>query len=67
MARYLGVASPTVNQWVKGVRQIPVKRCPEIEKATNGAVRCEELRPDVDWAYLRETVTHTAHQDTDAA
>jgi DNA-binding transcriptional regulator YdaS (Cro superfamily) len=25
----------------------------EIEKATNGLVTCEELRPDVDWAYVR--------------
>lgn len=29
--------------------------CIEIEKATSGAVRCEDLRPDVDWAYLRGT------------
>jgi len=28
---------------------------PAIERATKGAVRCEELRPDVDWAYLRGT------------
>ncbi|WP_081412890.1 transcriptional regulator [Chitinilyticum aquatile] len=28
----------------------------EIEKFTNGAVRCESLRPaDEDWAYLRGT------------
>lgn len=27
----------------------------QIEKHTDGAVRCEELRPDVDWAYLRGT------------
>lgn len=25
----------------------------EIEKATSSAVRCEDLRPDVDWQYLR--------------
>ncbi|MDT4679101.1 transcriptional regulator, partial [Escherichia coli] len=29
------------------------ERCPAIEKATGGAVTCEELRPDIDWAYLR--------------
>lgn len=29
----------------------------EIERATSGAVRCEELRPDLaeHWAYLRST------------
>ena len=55
MARYLGVTPPTVNQWAKGKRPIPAKRCLEIEKATGGAVTCEELRPDVDWSYLRNT------------
>jgi len=26
-----------------------------IERESAGAVRCEDLRPDVDWAYLRGT------------
>lgn len=26
-----------------------------IEKASHGSVRCEDLRPDVDWSYLRGT------------
>lgn len=26
-----------------------------IERESHGAVRCEDLRPDVDWAYLRGT------------
>ena len=55
MSRSLGVSPPTVNQWTTGVRQIPAERCLEIEKVTNGTVTCEELRPDVDWKYLRGT------------
>lgn len=55
LARRLGVSTPTVNQWVSGKRQVPAKRCPVIEKATEGAVTCEQLRPDVDWAYLRNS------------
>lgn len=35
--------------------RVPAEYCPAIEKATAGAVRCEDLRPDVDWAYLRQT------------
>ncbi|MCW5600431.1 helix-turn-helix domain-containing protein [Nitrosomonas sp.] len=62
MARILGVKPPTVNQWVHLVKPIPAERCPEIEKATLGAVRCEELRPDVDWAYLRGTMTKYERQ-----
>lgn len=57
MARYLGVSPPTVNQWISGTRPVPTGQCPEIEKATSGAVTCEELRPDVDWAYLRGTTS----------
>lgn len=26
-----------------------------IEKASSGQVRCEDLRPDVDWSFLRGT------------
>ncbi len=26
-----------------------------IERETSGQIRCEELRPDVDWAYIRST------------
>jgi DNA-binding transcriptional regulator YdaS (Cro superfamily) len=26
-----------------------------LERETKGAIRCEDLRPDVDWAYLRST------------
>ena len=24
-----------------------------IERETGGAIKCEQLRPDIDWAYLR--------------
>lgn len=44
-----------VNQMIKGVRPVPAEHCPLIERATSGKVRCEELRPDVDWTYLRGT------------
>jgi DNA-binding transcriptional regulator YdaS (Cro superfamily) len=55
LARILSVSPPTVNQWITGNRPIPLERCIEIEKATERQVRCEELRPDLDWAYLRGT------------
>lgn len=43
----------TVYQWTK--TRVPAERCPAIERATNGLVRCEELRPDVAWDVLRNT------------
>lgn len=36
-----------------------------IERESRGAVRCEDLRPDVDWAYLRGTAA--ANQPTQEA
>lgn len=45
------ISAQAVHKW----KTVPAERCPEIEKATGGEVKCEELRPDVDWAYLRGT------------
>lgn len=46
--------------WFNTDRQVPAEHCPAIEKATNGQVRCEELRPDVAWAVLRGNAEPTA-------
>ena len=72
LARILGVKPPSVNQWVNGDRPVPAERCPDIEAATAGAVTCEELRPDINWAVLRcgcEKVTPatTAQPEKEAA
>lgn len=53
LARGLQVTSQAVCFWRDEKRKIPADKCPEIEKLTG--VRCEALRPDVDWAYLRGT------------
>lgn len=55
LARRIGVPAVLISQWRTGTRQVPAGRCPSIEKATNGAVRCEDLRPDVEWEQLRAT------------
>lgn len=55
LAVLIGVTFQTVYQWREGGRWVPLERCVDIEKATNGDVTCEELRPDKSdyWAYLR--------------
>ena len=54
-AKVLGVKGyQTVQQWAINGR-VPPKYCPMIEQAVGGDVQCEELCPDVDWAYLRGT------------
>ncbi|MDY2947068.1 MAG: helix-turn-helix domain-containing protein [Mannheimia varigena] len=55
LAKAINVATPIAHYWVTGKRQVPAERCPEIEKFTEGKVTCEELRPDVDWAVLRNS------------
>lgn len=39
----------TIYQWKQ--TRVPADYCPDIEAITG--VRCEELRPDVNWAVLR--------------
>ena len=58
LAVRLGVKPQHVCNWVS--RQVPAERCPSIERATRGLVRCEELRPDIDWAVLREPIGEAA-------
>jgi DNA-binding transcriptional regulator YdaS (Cro superfamily) len=36
-------------------QQLGAALCVNIERESVGFVRCEELRPDVDWAYLRKS------------
>lgn len=55
LAEKLEIPPALLSQWKVGARPVPAERCPQIERATSGAVTCEELRPDVDWAYLRGT------------
>ena len=60
LASALGVTQPTISEWLTGGRQVPAERCPQIEGITCGAVRCEDLRPDVAWGVLREQATPAA-------
>ena len=53
LARLLGVAPVQVTHWAAGKRRVPAARCIDIERVTGGLVKCEELRPDMDWSYLR--------------
>lgn len=49
LAEQVGCAPQLVWQWARGVRDVPPSRCAAIERATEGRVSCEELRPDVRW------------------
>ena len=53
LAKALNVTPGAVNQWISGATVITEGRCIQIEAATNGLVRCEDLRPDVAWHVVR--------------
>lgn len=42
-----------MSQWLTGVRAVPPDRCPAIERATDGRVTVEELRPDLAGRWYR--------------
>lgn len=54
-ARALGVSIQAACFWRDGTRTFPADLCIRVEQLTNAAVRCEQLRPDIDWAYLRHS------------
>ncbi len=53
LADEIGVTKGAVSQWKLDGRRIPAEHCPTIERLTNGEIKCEQLRPDVDWAVVR--------------
>lgn len=44
-----------LNNITSNTRTCGEKLAIAIERETKGKVRCEDLRPDVDWAFLRGT------------
>ncbi len=48
LAEAVGATVQVVSNWK--ARGVPSERCPDIERATQGQVIADELRPDVQWA-----------------
>jgi DNA-binding transcriptional regulator YdaS (Cro superfamily) len=46
LARRLKVPPSMVTKMARGEKQVPLDHCPFIQSFTEGAVTCEELRPD---------------------
>lgn len=55
LSRRLRIQAPTINQWISGIRPVPLLRCVEIEALTGRQVTRQQIRPDIPWAQLRET------------
>jgi DNA-binding transcriptional regulator YdaS (Cro superfamily) len=52
LARKLDVPLSLPSMW-RSRGRVPADYCPAIERVTEGKVRCEDLRPDVEWSVLR--------------
>jgi DNA-binding transcriptional regulator YdaS (Cro superfamily) len=57
LASVAHVTQPFISLAHAGKRKLGIEPCMRIESASDGFFRCEELRPDVDWAFLRGTAT----------
>ena len=55
LAKTLGIRQSAISNWRRRNTSVPPEHAITIERESGGAVRCEDLRPDVDWAYLRGT------------
>ncbi|AMW78910.1 Cro/Cl family transcriptional regulator [Acinetobacter sp. TGL-Y2] len=53
LARGLGITPWALSKW--NFNRIPEERCLPIEEFTNELVKAEQLRPDINWAYVRST------------
>jgi DNA-binding transcriptional regulator YdaS (Cro superfamily) len=55
-ARNCGTSLNYLRKSLSKQRFVPdAKLCIAIERESGGKVRCEELRPDADWQFLRST------------
>jgi DNA-binding transcriptional regulator YdaS (Cro superfamily) len=48
LASKLKITQPTVSEWSRGERPVPIEKCVDIERVTDGAVMRWDLRPS-DW------------------
>lgn len=55
VAQEMHVSVQAVCFWRDRKRQLPAEVCPVLERLNEGRFLCEDLRPDVDWGYLRGT------------
>ena len=57
-AKNIGTTLPYLKLILAGARPVRERLCINIERETVGDIRCEYLRPDVDWEFMRNTKTN---------
>lgn len=51
LARGIGITPWALSKW--NINKIPKERCEQIQEFTNNQVLAEQLRPDINWDYVR--------------
>ena len=54
LAEALDIRGRNVWPWFLPERRVPSEHCPGIERACEGRVTAEELRPDIVWTRVRD-------------
>jgi len=55
IASAIGISPQAVGKWAR--EGVPLDRCPQLEQASGGAIKCADMRPDVVWVRSRGKVT----------
>ncbi|PXX58521.1 DNA-binding transcriptional regulator YdaS, prophage-encoded, Cro superfamily [Pseudomonas sp. LAMO17WK12:I10] len=53
-AGHCGTSVGQLKQVAYGNRRASAGLAVSLDRETSGVIRCEALRPDIDWAYLRQ-------------
>lgn len=64
LAEAIGCSQAAVSGACTGRKRFSARCCVEIERLTGGLVRCEDLRPDIDWAYIRSHPSGIGREDS---
>lgn len=56
LARRCGTTPGQLKQVAYGNRRASASLAIALDRETEGAISCESTRPDIDWAYLRNSV-----------
>lgn len=66
-ARRCGTTIGYLRKAISVGQRLGESLCINIDRESGGAVRCEDLAPAVDWAYLRRGLSHTSAGQQEAA
>ncbi len=54
VAEQMGLHEQYLYQCITGRRKLPEAHCPPLERATEGRIKCEDIRPDITWVRVKD-------------